>query len=147
MAQTDTPLRRRSTALAIITCTFCSFAGALAWGAVPKEPTAALDQKAFFRPELVISTSNVPLESVLAQLPNRQAWEAYLQSRGEDPSRLRMPVFVDPRSGTVSNLVGPFPLIPGNGVGNRLTLAALVRSLGRPIARVDAGTEIGRAHV
>ena len=62
MAQTDTPLRRRSNAVVIVACTFSVLTSALAWAAVPREPGAALDQKAFFRPELTISTENAPLE-------------------------------------------------------------------------------------
>jgi hypothetical protein len=105
-----------------------------------KEPSAALDQKAFYRPELVITTSHVSLEAVLAQLENRTSWESYLLARGEDPSRPQTRVFVDPRTGTVTNLLGAFPLIPGNGVGNKVTAAGLARALGRPIAAVDGPT-------
>jgi hypothetical protein len=137
MAQTDTPLRRWSSAFLTLACSLTS---ALTFAAVPREPTVALDQKAFYQPELVISTSHVPLEAVLVQLRNRAAWETYLISRGEDPSRPLSPVFVDPRTGTVTNLLGAFPLIPGNGVGNHVTSAGLARTLGRPVAALDAST-------
>jgi len=108
-----------------------------AWAASPKEPSAVLDHKASFRPELSISSAHVPLEAVLSQLPNRDLWEAYLSQRGEDPARPSTRVYVDPRSGAVTNLIGAFPLLPGSGVGNRVTLAQLSRRLRRPVAAVD----------
>jgi hypothetical protein len=114
-----------------------SIASTLASAATPKEPTAFLDHKAFYRPELSISTSNAPLEDVLAQLMNRGAWEGFLLARGDDPRKPRTPAWIDPRSGAATNLVGAFPIIPGRGVGNRLTLADLSRTLGRPVSTVD----------
>ncbi|MGH9360742.1 MAG: endopeptidase, partial [Thermoanaerobaculia bacterium] len=43
-------------------------------------------------------------------------------------------------SGAATNLIGAFPLIPGRGVENRVTLADLGTRLGRPVTAVDAGT-------
>ena len=45
----------------------------LAGAAVPKQNEAFLDHKAFFRPELYISTPHAPLADVIDQLPNRAA--------------------------------------------------------------------------
>ncbi len=101
--------------------------------AVPKEPASSLEGKAFVRPELSISTVNVPLADVVAQLPNRQAWDARLREPGPAPY-----VFIDPRSGTATNIVEAVPMIPGPGVGNRVTLDSLGRRLGRTVAVVDA---------
>ena len=109
-----------------------------AQAARPKDPAVFLDLKAFYRPDLVITTSNVPLGDVLADLPNRGAWEGWLASRGDDPRSPRGAAWIDPRSGAATNLMGPFPLIPGTGAGNRITLADLSRSLGRDVSGVDA---------
>jgi hypothetical protein len=107
-------------------------------GAVkPKEPGDYLNQKEFFKPELYISSSHERLEEVLGSLPNRQAWESFLESvelKGDAPVQ----AFVNPRSGAATNLVGAFPLIPGRGVGNQLTLEELGARLGRPVSTVDA---------
>ena len=108
------------------------------WAAVPKEPASALDQKEFFRPDLYISTANVPLQDALIQLPNRAAWESFLQRRAGSARGGRVIAFIDPRSGAATNLVGSFPLIPGDGVGNSVTLSDLARRLGRPVRAVDS---------
>ncbi len=102
-----------------------------AWSLEPKEPVSPSSPKEFFRPELAISTSNEPLAEVLARLPNRTAWETF-----EATSR-QFHAFIDSRSGTVSNLLGTFPLIPGPGAGNSLTLEDLTAALGRRIEEVD----------
>ncbi|RPH56457.1 endopeptidase, partial [bacterium] len=114
-------------------------AGAAGWAVEPREGGSYLDQKEFFKPELYISSSHAPLDEVLPELPNRAAWNAFLaerQSVGEPPVR----AFVDPRSGAATSLVGAFPLIPGRGAGNRMTLADVASRLGRPVQAVDAGT-------
>ncbi len=108
------------------------------WAAVPKEPTSSLDQKEFFRPDLYISTSNLVLQDALTQLPNRAAWDAFLQRRSGGARASRVSAFIDPRSGAATNLIGVFPLIPGDGVGNSVTLADLSRQLGRPVTAVDS---------
>jgi hypothetical protein len=108
--------------------------------AVQKQALTPLDHKAFFHPELSISTAHAPLSEVQAAMPNRQAWQAFLQLDGTD--RLasgRVSVFVDPRSGAVSNLMGAFPLIPGRGAGNTLSLQSLGEQLAAPVPAVDAG--------
>src|SRR5207244_3309820 len=67
--------------------------------AQPKDADSDLDQKAFFKPELSISTAHVPLEGALMRLPNRAAWENLLAGRGDDPRRPALKVWLDPRSG------------------------------------------------
>lgn len=114
-----------------------SLATTTAWGAVLKEPKTPLDEKAFFRPDLYISSSHVLLKDALADLPNRSAWERFLSARGESPADPNTPVYIDPRSGAVTSLVAPFPLIPGDGTGNQITLEGLGARLGGAIARVD----------
>jgi hypothetical protein len=126
--------RRPSVFLSLL----CCLSGALAWAADPKEPSTSLDHKAFYRPELHIGSSHVPLEAILPELPNRPAWEGFLFQRGEDPRQPRSRIYIDPRSGAASNIVATFPLIPGTGAGNGLTLADLGRSLGRPVQKLDS---------
>jgi hypothetical protein len=92
----------------------CVLSTGLAIAAVPKEQKAPLDFKAFFRPDLYISSANERVESLLPQLANRSSWEDFLAKRGD------VQAFVDPRSGAVTNLLESVPLIPGNGVGNQL---------------------------
>ncbi len=58
-----------------------ALAGA-AWAVTPpKDSGSYLEQKAFFKPELYISSSHVAVEEVLDRLPNRAAWESYLAAR------------------------------------------------------------------
>ncbi|HEX7185392.1 MAG TPA: endopeptidase [Thermoanaerobaculia bacterium] len=120
------------------------FAGLLAitvtsalWAVEPKEPAAYLDHKEFFKPELYISSSQEPLEDVVGNLPNRVAWENYLEAR-DRANEPRPKAFVDPRSGAATNILGPFPIIPGRGVGNQLTVSDVGLRVGRSIQAVDA---------
>ncbi len=106
----------------------------------PKDSGSYLDQKAFFKPELYISSSHVAVEDILSGLPNRSAWESWFAARekvarpGEVPPR----AFLDPRSGAATNLMDSTPLIPGRGVGNRVRLADLSKALGRNVQKVDS---------
>jgi hypothetical protein len=112
-------------------------AAATAGAFEPAENKTAIGQKAFFLPELYLSTSNAPLASVLDQLPNRAAWNQLLAAgKGTTPVR----GFIDPRSGTASNIIGSFPLLPGRGVGNSVTLESISARLGRPVAALDERT-------
>jgi trimeric autotransporter adhesin len=96
----------------------------------PKEPESFLDHKEFFKPELVISSSNEPAEEIADRLPNRPEWVSFLAGGGRAG-------FVDPRSGAATSLIESRPLIPGDGVGNRVGLADLSQRIGRPVAAVD----------
>jgi hypothetical protein len=108
----------------------------------PKEPASDLDQKAFFKPELYISSSQEPIEKIVDRLPNRAAWQSYLASQEKTATGVRgpmMPVaFIDPRSGAATSLIGTFPILPGRGAGNRIKLADMATRLGRPVKKVDA---------
>jgi len=106
---------RRSRIRVALFALLCVLPTGLAIAAVPKETRTPLDAKAFFRPDLYISSANEPVESLLPQLANRSSWEAFLAERGG------VPAFLDPRSGAVTNLLESVPLIPGNGAGNRLS--------------------------
>jgi hypothetical protein len=107
-----------------------------AWAAQPKEKATSLDQKAFYRPELRISTANRPLAEALSQMPNRGAWELFLDRRADRARVPRLRAWIDPRSGAASNLLVSEPLVPGDGAGNALTLAAM-GAVRRPGAGVD----------
>src|SRR6185436_1253968 len=105
----------------VLTAVFGLAAGAHA--ANPDAGEATSEIKEFFRPELYLSASNMPLGSALRELPNRAAWEAFLSARGEDPRNPRTQAFVDRRSGAVTNIIESVPLVPGDGVGNTLRSA------------------------
>lgn len=107
----------------------------LAGAAVPKQDYAFLDHKAFVRPELYIASSQAPLADIADQLPNRAALEAFTARPSADGSPFH--VFIDPRSGAAVNLMGAVPLIPGSGVGNRVSLDSLGARLGRAVQAVD----------
>lgn len=120
--------------------------GIAATGAVlavePTEPASYLDQKAFFKPELYISSSQEPIEQIVGRLPNRAAWKSYLATQEMAATGVRGPMmpkaFIDPRSGAATSLIGAFPILPGRGVGNHIKLADMASSLGRPVKKVDA---------
>lgn len=105
-----------------------------AWGFVPKPVETPLDQREFFKPELYISTANRPLAEMSGALANATAWNRFFGDYGP-----AFHVWLDPRSGGPSNILGPLPLLPGNGAGNRLSLADLENRLGRRLASVDPG--------
>ena len=109
---------------------------AAAWAAQPKQTLSDLDQKAFFKPELYIASSQAPLQDIQSRLPNQDAWNAFLQARAAAGQAVN--VFIDPRSGAAVNIVGAFPIIPGTGVGNHVTLGSVRQALGRPVTEIDA---------
>ncbi|HEV8580531.1 MAG TPA: PepSY domain-containing protein [Thermoanaerobaculia bacterium] len=113
------------------------------WAVNPKEPESYLDHKAFFKPELYISSSQVPVEEILDQLPNRTAWEGFRAARAKalgQPLDEASLAYIDPRSGAATNLLGSFPVIPGRGVGNHLRIADLSAKLGRSVTKVNSQT-------
>ena len=138
-------LRRRSVGF-WQTCTLLviliGVSSAAAWAANPKAPTTFLDNKAFFKPELYISSSHESLDDLLPQLANRDAWQRFLARRQSAAGGVKLEVYLDPRSGAVTNLIGPIPMIPGRGVGNQVTLATLRQRLGRQVRAVDAGVVV-----
>ena len=117
--------RRMSVSILVVAALMAS---APAWAVAPKRPGSTLEEKAFFKPELSISSASIPLDDVKDQLENRAAWEGFLRQRTGYASDVK--VFLDPRSGAVVNIVGAFPLLPGNGVGNQVTLAGLGSTAG-----------------
>jgi hypothetical protein len=116
--------------------------GSTVWALDPTVPETYLDHKAFFKPELSISSTQLPIEKVLDRLPNRAAWKGYLVAREAAtfgaPNAGMSAAFIDPRSGTATNLLVSFPIIPGRGIGNRIRLADMSVSLGRQVKKVDS---------
>ncbi len=118
--------------IAVLLCTLIGFT---AFGLQPKNSSTVLEGKAFFKPELYISTSNERLSAVLHELDNRGAWQQF-QTATADPVSGPLPVFIDPRSGTATTIIGSFPVIPGNGYGNRMTLDDLGARIGGRVSVV-----------
>ena len=96
MMHTVSALARRWGMPLAITCSVMTTA---AWAARPKDPQTALDQKAFFRPELHVGSTNVMLKDALPNLKNRSAWEGFLARRGENVARPRTPWAVEAPGG------------------------------------------------
>ncbi len=112
--------------------------GNATWGVEPKQPGAYLDDKEFSKPELYISSSHQPLEQALPLLPNQADWQAFLAARA-DAGEPAVRAFIDPRSGAAASVIGAFPLVPGNGAGNHLTLADIGNRLDHAVQSIDAG--------
>jgi hypothetical protein len=122
-----------------------AFGAGTSWALEPKRADGDLAAREFFLPELYLSTSNVPLADALDRLPNRAAWERLLaETAAAGGSELN--AFIDGRSGSASNVMGAFPLLPGTGVGNRLTLGDLGARLGRAVEAVDSRAVAEAAH-
>jgi trimeric autotransporter adhesin len=100
-------------------------------------PNGSLKSREFSAVELAVSSSHVPLDDVLAELPNRRAWERFRSAQASGVAE-RVHVFIDPRGGAATDILAPFPLLPGDGVGNRVSLADLSARLGREIEGLDA---------
>jgi trimeric autotransporter adhesin len=108
-------------------------AAATAGAFEPAESKSAIGQRAFFLPELYISTSNVPVANVLDQLPNKAAWNQLLTAN--KGAAAGVAGYIEPRSGAASSIIGVFPLLPG--LGNSLTLGDVSSKLGRPVGAVN----------
>src|SRR5262245_48079595 len=111
--------------------------------APPRARTALMD-KAFARPDMKLTSANVALDEVLAQLPNGGAMQSFLAEQGPETV-----VHIDPRSGTPSGVVLSRPLVPGRGKGNQVTLQDVAKSVGRPVSELtpDVVEEIVRKFV
>jgi hypothetical protein len=111
----------------------------------PRKAPTSLARKAFSLPELYISSATAPLAEVIDRLPNQAAWRDHLRAAGARGGG-GVHAYIDQRSGAASALVQAFPLIPGPGVGNQVTLESLSQMLGRPVEVVDS-TVVGDAAV
>ena len=99
----------------------------------PERLPQSLKEKEFFKPELHISSSNAPLETISTQIKNRTAIENYSKHYGRE-----FHIHIDPRSGAPTSIVGHIPMIPGNGADNHVTHSQVGLALGRQIRSVDA---------
>jgi subtilisin-like proprotein convertase family protein len=106
----------------------------------PKADTNSLTAKEFFKPELHISTSNLPLDQALATLANKNAWTEFAAKYGQPQ------VYLDPRSGAATSISTRIPLIPGNGVGNSLKFDDVSLALGRKVGQVDTAVVADLIH-
>jgi hypothetical protein len=118
----------------ILVAAICLTLTGLSWAFVPKDGSN-LSQHEFFLPELHISSSQRHVEEVLTQLPNQKAWENFQAARVQ-AGKGRLQAFIDPRSGTATNMIDVEPLIPGRGVGNKVTLQELGRRIGYTVSTV-----------
>ena len=101
----------------------------LSWAIQPKDEKSYLGSKEFFAPELSLSMTHMPLAEVLDELPNKAAWQ---QHRLATKASGRAPTvaYIDSRSGVTTSMIVSVPLIPGKGVGNRVTLQGVREKLG-----------------
>ncbi len=98
-----------------------------------KTEDGRLQRKEFFHDELYISSSNAKVElSERGALSGDAALEDFVDAYGSD-----FHLFMDPRSGTLTAIIGRVPLIPGSGVDNSRKLADLAQDLGRLVTTVD----------
>ena len=114
---------RFASALGLVATIFLLFHAGTAMALEAKKPQAdTLAAKVFFKPELHLSSSNVPLDQALATLANKNAWTGFAAKYGQPE------VYLDPRSGVAASIVTRIPLIPGKGEGNGLDLAGVEHS-------------------
>ncbi|MGH9869737.1 MAG: Ig-like domain-containing protein [Candidatus Polarisedimenticolia bacterium] len=94
--------------------------------------------------ELSVATSTVPLEEVLRDLVNASDWHVFRAKRWGTSD-----VALDRRSGLPAAMTLRFPIIPGKGVGNRVTLEYLSDQLHRDVEEVtpDVVVDQVRAYV
>ena len=106
---------------------------ALGWAFQPPQQSTLASQ-AFFKPELYLPISNVPLDEARPKLKGAvpYAWDAFFARNGRD-----FHVYLDPLTGTPSAIQGAIPLIPGTGVGNKVSLDTIHQQLGRSVGQVD----------
>jgi trimeric autotransporter adhesin len=83
----------------------------------PEPNDKGLKPKEFIKPELSISTSNVELQQILGQLTNAPEWNNFFSRYGSN-----FQVFIEPRTGKPTNILGHIPIIPGDGLDNRINL-------------------------
>ena len=103
--------------------------------ALIKPVTTSLASKEYFKPDLHISTSNVRLSEMHEANPT--AWNRFLSVYTDAE------VFIDPRSGSPTSIVTHVPMIPGDGLDNRVTVQDLSASLERNVTEVDSAVVAG----
>ncbi|OGF68079.1 MAG: hypothetical protein A2Y62_19690 [Candidatus Fischerbacteria bacterium RBG_13_37_8] len=91
----------------------------------------ALEQKEFRNDELYISQTNIPLQQIIDKLQNRIEWQSFITANKGGY------IYIDPRSGRPSSITYVFPMIPGTGENNAITLATLEHSLGYQVTEIN----------
>jgi hypothetical protein len=99
--------------------------------AVQPPPGRSLAGREFARPDLRLPSDSARLGDLAMSAERTAAWRILLAT-WVVPAPADA-VFVDPRSGAALRVVGAFPLLPGTGVGNDVTLADVGARLGRPV--------------
>jgi len=105
------------------------------WAFVPPQSgPSSLASKAFFKPELTIPITNMPLQEAQAQLSaqSTSAWNDFFARNGKNFN-----VYLDPRTGSATAIQGAIPMIPGTGVGNNVTISTVRQQLGRMVNTVN----------
>ncbi len=119
--------------VAKLTACLALLLSAASWAIVPPEPgPTSLTSKAFFKPELYLPITNVPLSEAKLSSLSSGAWEDFFARNGKSFN-----VYVDARTGAATAIEGSIPFIPGTGAGNKVTLEGLRTQLGRNVAKVD----------
>ncbi|PTL78989.1 endopeptidase [Vitiosangium sp. GDMCC 1.1324] len=121
--------------VAKLTACLALLSSAASWAVVPPESRpSTLASKAFFKPELYIPVTNVPLQEAQPQMSalSTSAWDEFFKRNGRDFN-----VYLDPRTGAATSIQGVIPMIPGDGVGNNVSLSGLRLQLGRAVSEVD----------
>ncbi len=111
--------------------------------AVQPGPRGSLAELEFARPELSLPSESLPLRAAELQPERATAWRQLLAEAAVADAASA--ASVDPRSGAARNVVGAFPLLPGTGVGNRVTLADVGARLGRLVDGVTPEIVAGLA--
>lgn len=107
---------------------------ATSWAIQPPESNTQdlVASRAFFKPELYLPVTNMPLQQAQLAPQSVSAWSDFFARNGSG-----IQVYLDPRSGTPSGLHASVPLIPGKGAGNSVSLASVSQALGRNVSKVD----------
>ena len=103
----------------------------MSWSPNRGQAEVDLRERAFVQSDLTVSSHSVALAAVISRLPNGEAWERFIAAQSR-----RVAVFIDPRSGTPANLISSVSMIPGDGVGNTITLPNLATRIGLSLTEV-----------
>ncbi len=124
--------KRIGSALGLLAVVFLVFQSGTALALDAKKPaTNSLEAKEFSKPELRLSSGNMPLEQVFETLANKSAWSVFASKYGQPQ------IYLDPRSGAATSVLIRVPMIPGAGLGNSLGLGDVSASLGRTVGRIE----------
>jgi len=97
-----------------------------------REDLNAIEKLEFRADEIYIPQTQVPLSEIINSLPNKDAWMTF-SAQQKDAI-----IYFDPRSGRPVSFIYPYPIIPGTGEGNHITLATLSTQLGYPVTQVTS---------